>query len=75
MIARWSGGTGAGEPLPEGPFNLAYSVHASTFHGQRDVQVQWRDFRPTQESAFELHAPQSIEVVDYRQHVNPLAVL
>ena len=56
-------------------FDLAYTVHASTYHGRRDVQVQWQDFRPTQDSAVELHALRSIEMVDYRQQVNQQEVL
>jgi single-stranded-DNA-specific exonuclease len=36
---------GAGYPLPETPFDLAYSVRASTYRGQRDVQVEWVDYR------------------------------
>jgi single-stranded-DNA-specific exonuclease len=62
---------GAGEPLPEGRFDLAYTVHASTYRGQRDVQVQWLDFRPVEEGEGELRPARSVEVVDYRQHADP----
>ena len=37
---------GAGSPLPEGRFDLAYVVRASDFRGQRTVQVEWVDARP-----------------------------
>jgi single-stranded-DNA-specific exonuclease len=66
---------GAGEPLPEGRFDLAYTVHASTYRGQRDVQVQWLDFRPVEEGEVELRPARFLEVVDYRQHANPLPIL
>jgi single-stranded-DNA-specific exonuclease len=31
--------------LPEGPFDLAYTVRASDFRGQREIQVEWVDAR------------------------------
>ncbi|MCK4471434.1 MAG: single-stranded-DNA-specific exonuclease RecJ, partial [Anaerolineae bacterium] len=36
---------GAGWPLPQGRFDLAYVVRASDYRGQRDVQVEWVDAR------------------------------
>ncbi len=36
---------GAGSPLPQGPFDLAYTVRASDYRGQRQVQVEWIDAR------------------------------
>ncbi len=36
---------GAGYSLPEAKFDLAYSVRASTYRGQRDVQIEWIDYR------------------------------
>ncbi len=39
-------------PLPEGKFDLAYTVHASNYRGQEGVQFEWVDFRQTNESTF-----------------------
>ncbi len=71
---------GAGSPLPEGRFDLAYVVRASNYRGQREVQVQWVDARPIpdqpEEAPMALRpAPTVVEVVDYRQVSDPLKVL
>ena len=36
---------GAGLPLPEESFDLAYTVHSSNYRGQEQVQYEWIDFR------------------------------
>ncbi len=36
---------GAGERLPEATFDLAYTVRASDYRGQRQVQVEWIEAR------------------------------
>jgi single-stranded-DNA-specific exonuclease len=67
---------GAGEPLPEGRFDLAYTVRASDYRGQRDVQVEWVDARLADEPAAVLHpTPSAVEIVDHRQHPRPREVL
>ncbi len=43
QVVWWQG---AGWPLPEGRFDLAYSARASTWRGQRSVQIEWVDVRP-----------------------------
>ncbi|MEW5868887.1 MAG: single-stranded-DNA-specific exonuclease RecJ [Chloroflexota bacterium] len=60
--------------LPEGPFDLAYHARASTYRGQRDVQVEWVDFRQERQVVVVQAAP-SLEVIDYRQDAQPVAVL
>jgi len=58
---------GAGAPLPEGRFDLAYVVRASDYRGQRDVQVEWVDARLVEAPAVALRpARPAVEVVDYR---------
>jgi single-stranded-DNA-specific exonuclease len=67
---------GAGEPLPEGRFDLAYTVRASDYQGQRDVQVEWIDARSIEELAVSLRpAAPIIEVVDHRHELRPEKVL
>ena len=67
---------GAGEPLPEGRFDLAYTVRASDYRGQRDVQVEWTDARSIEEPAVSLRpAAPAIEVVDHRRELRPRKVL
>jgi single-stranded-DNA-specific exonuclease len=65
---------GAGWPLPEGRFDLAYIVRASTFRGQRDVQVEWVDARSIAEPAAE-GEPSKPTVVDHRNQPDPIAIL
>ncbi len=67
---------GAGWPLPEGRFDLAYSVRASTYRGRRDVQVEWIHARPLEQAAMTpAAAPDPVEVIDYRGEAHPLAIL
>ena len=68
----WWGG--AGRPLPEGLFDLAYGVRSSTFKGERQVQIEWVDARPHQESAVPLSTVRPVRVVDHR-HVNQKAAV
>lgn len=64
------------EPLPEGRFDLAYMARASTFRGQRDIQVEWVQARPDQRVAEELVPDRPpLRVIDYRDQAYPLAVL
>jgi len=69
---------GAGWPLPEGRFDLAYVVRASDYRGQRDVQVEWVDARPIEgprPEGFPKTLRVSVEIVDYRREPSPLKVL
>ncbi len=65
---------GANWPLPDGLFDLAYSVRSSNYRGQRDVQVEWVDARPVGGEAIELRRP-AFEVVDYRRHPDAAQLL
>ncbi|NPV07900.1 MAG: single-stranded-DNA-specific exonuclease RecJ [Anaerolineae bacterium] len=68
-VLWWSG---AGFPLPDGPFDLAYTVRASDYRGLREVQIEWVDYRPAQ-GAHRRRPP--IEVVDLRPYQDPAGVL
>ncbi|MFN8381629.1 MAG: single-stranded-DNA-specific exonuclease RecJ [Anaerolineales bacterium] len=50
----WWGG--AGEELPEegSTFDIAYSLRASTYRGQKQVTLQFEEFRITEEQAVEI---------------------
>ena len=69
------------EDLPEAirsgePFDLAYLARSSNFRGQPDVQIEWVDFRLAESTILGLYRlSQPIEVVDYRQVDDPLAIL
>jgi len=64
---------GAGWPLPEGLFDLACTVRASNYRGQREVQVEWIDSRPVEGQAVTIASP--IAVIDQRDNPHPLPVL
>jgi single-stranded-DNA-specific exonuclease len=53
-ILWWSG---AGETMPEGIFDIAYSVRATTFRGQKQLSIQFEEFRIIEEE-------QEVEVQD-----------
>lgn len=67
---------GAGWPLPEGRFDLAYTLHASNYRGQPALQVQWIEARPSEMQPVAISSQPSHAVVrDYRQQPFPQAVL
>ncbi len=69
---------GAGWPLPQGRFDLAYVVRASDYRGQRDVQVEWVDARQIEEprpEGFLETIRVSIEIADHRREPRPRRVL
>lgn len=67
---------GAGWTIPTGKFDLAYTVRAATYRGQRDIQVEWIDYRLCDEQPLQLETPpQTIHIFDYRQETDPMSVL
>jgi single-stranded-DNA-specific exonuclease len=68
----WWQGAKAG--LPEGPFDLAYSIRSTNYRGLPEVQIEWIDARPVEGSLSDL-VTQSIEVLDYRNTEDPQAAL
>lgn len=65
---------GAGWPRPEGRFDLAYSARASTWRGQRQVQIQWVDARPLPDAAIVIE-PAQPAVLDQRHALQPAMAL
>jgi single-stranded-DNA-specific exonuclease len=61
----WWGG--AGEELPEegSVFDIAYSLRASSFHGEKQVSLQFEEFRIVQEAPPDLRK-RLVDIVDYR---------
>ncbi|MFN8411413.1 MAG: single-stranded-DNA-specific exonuclease RecJ [Anaerolineales bacterium] len=60
----WWGG--AGETMPEGIFDVAYSIRAATFRGQKQLSVQLEEFRILEdEQPIEIQKS-GIEIVDLR---------
>jgi single-stranded-DNA-specific exonuclease len=65
---------GAGAPLPQGPLDLAYMARAANFRGERQVELELVDLRPSQISQIDLELP-GINLVDFRQAADPPAAL
>jgi len=72
-ILWWSG---AGEELPESgsKFDIAYSLRASTFRGQKQVTLQFEEFRVTEEKPVEVKKAK-LEIIDRRSNVGGLESL
>ncbi len=68
----WWGG--AGETLPEGKFDLAYTVRASDWRGSLQVQMEFVDFRVIEGEKMEVKS-KKVEIVDYRAEKDPRSVL
>lgn len=67
---------GAWYAVPETTFDLAYSVRASTYRGQRDVQIEWVDYRLVESQTISLSAKKRLtDVVDLREEPEPLSRL
>jgi hypothetical protein len=62
------GGAAGAKNVPEGKFDLAYSVRASTFRGERQLALEFVDFRVVEETAVEVKG-EKVEVVDLRGNV------
>jgi len=70
----WWGG--AGEELPEtgSTFDIAYSLRASTFRGQKQVTLQFEEFRVTEEKPVEVKKAK-LEIIDRRSNLGGLESL
>jgi single-stranded-DNA-specific exonuclease len=62
---------GAGWPIPQGAFDLAYSARSSTYRGQAGLQIEWLDARPLDGPAPEVARAPAIEVHDFRFSAQP----
>lgn len=65
---------GAGQDLPMGQFDLAYTIRTSTYKGNREAMVEWLDYRQLVTISVDLDQPSDVfEVIDYRGSDNPEA--
>ena len=65
---------GASEPLPDGLFDLAFTVRSSNFRGQPELQLEWVDFRLQQPAGPEISPLRRIAIHDLRRQsrIQPL---
>jgi single-stranded-DNA-specific exonuclease len=79
-VMWWRGG---GSPLPEGRFDLAYTVRANDYRGMRELQVVWEDVRAVAETRFFdkrsdkdlVSTAEKVRIIDYRQAPHPHELL
>lgn len=62
---------GAGWQLPQGIFDLAYRLRASTYNGEAQIQLEWVDFRQQADPALQLSQTDKIQVIDCRTTPDP----
>ncbi len=63
---------GAGQDLPAGRFDLAYTLRSNDYKGQREALVEWVDYRLISTAA--LQVPEeaiALELIDHRQSMAP----
>jgi single-stranded-DNA-specific exonuclease len=72
-VIWWSGDI---DSVPEGKFDLAYTVRPNVYKGKREALIEWLDARSVDGGLLVLGAAKSVwDVIDYRTHPDPLALL
>jgi single-stranded-DNA-specific exonuclease len=61
--------------LPRGRFDLAYTVRANDYQGKRELQIEYVDAHPLEEEPLEFSQRATVNIVDYRQQDDKLALL
>jgi single-stranded-DNA-specific exonuclease len=62
---------GVGNPLPEGRFDLAFSVRASDYRGERALQIEWIHARSILAELPVQHRRPHVKYLDFRQILDP----
>ncbi len=65
---------GAGETVPDGIFDMAYSVRARDWRGSREVQMELIDFRVIEAAPVMVNS-HKLEIIDFRSVKEPLTLL
>lgn len=71
QVLWWNGGS---EELPDGKFDLAYTLRAADWRGSRQVQMEFVDLRVGEGEKIEVRN-KKVEIVDYRAEKDPRVVL
>ncbi|MCY3917339.1 MAG: single-stranded-DNA-specific exonuclease RecJ [Chloroflexi bacterium] len=67
---------GARAELPKGRFDLAFTLRASVYKGEREVLVEWLDYRPQGSEPIDVEAEETAyELLDMRKSSFPLVEL
>ncbi len=61
--------------VPEGKFDLAYTVRPNVFNGKREALIEWLDARLAEGVSVTLPEKPAVAYVDYRHESDPQAML
>lgn len=65
---------GAGQDIPMGQFDLAYTLRTSVYNGEPEAMVEWLDYRQLSTTPIDLDdSINRFEIMDYRDSNNQLA--
>lgn len=59
------------DEVPQGRFDIAYTVRPNFFNGKHEALVEWLDARPVDGAKIEISTKPAYDIVDYRQHIAP----
>jgi single-stranded-DNA-specific exonuclease len=62
---------GAGMPIPEGRFDLAYAARRSTYRDREQIQIEWVDWRQRLDQPAAIETGFKLEVIDHRNEMDP----
>ena len=71
QVLWWNAGD---ENLPEGKFDLAYTLRTSDWKGMRELQLEFIDLRSSLDEKVAIISP-PLEVIDHRQADDPFTIL
>jgi len=75
-VTWWGGGELlSANPLPQGRFDLAFTLRATDYRGQRALQLAWLDARPTPGGSALHSVKQTPQLEDYRHTSHPWPIL
>jgi len=63
-VLWWQGND---SPLPQGRFDLAFTIRASNFQGRRDIQVEWKTFRESANESITVDHQVHFKIRDFRK--------
>ncbi len=62
---------GVDQQLPEGKFDLAYSIRTSDFKGKNELTLEWVDSRQNESQSIKMDGRSKFKLVDLRSLPNP----
>jgi single-stranded-DNA-specific exonuclease len=71
-VVWWFGDVDA---VPQGRFDIAYTVRQNYFKGKQEALVEWLDVRPAAGATINLSTKPTYQIVDYRQQTDSAPLL